>query len=316
MLLAAELARIVQKTSNPAWWRNRAKEADLRKFGIQFAYGHNEILLDYMGLDRTTNFKGILQHGVGPTFTFDSDWPTPRVGILNRSPLWVYSESAATDLKKRGVSNVTAIGSPWLYSKLMHHKSNPAIQPVEKFLVFPRHSTFGYPLNWTEQAIEKSVRGWIQIAQGHELGVCLYWIDFLNPNWHTVLKNYGIAIHCAGVGSTDPVDSQSSLRIDFYPSLVRIISSYTHCFFQSFTSAIFYANDLGKMVGFFPDSFEDQSLSNSELFTRESVWIHNELSEIYMSFTNSQKLVEMTQDLLGTESTKEPDELKMILGLA
>jgi len=306
------LARKIKRLSNPDSWRAKVKVSDLKKYAMQFTYGHKEILLDYMGFDRSVYFKGVVQHGVGPTFLLHAEWPTPRIGILKRAPLLVYSESAAIGLKKLGVKDVTAIGSPWLYSKLMQQAANPQANSTEKFLVFPRHFTFGFHHNWTEQEIEKSLRGWLQIAQGHQLGVCLYWIDFLNPSWHVVLKRLGIAIHCAGISNTNPVDSESSLRIDFYPSLARIMNGYTHCIFQSFTSAMFYAADLGKEIGYFPDEFEAYQFSRNSGLSSEANWLFKNVPEIIGHLSKSENLLQITRDLLGVESLKSPMELNVV----
>lgn len=54
----------------------------IRKFDIQFVYGHREILLKYSNLDLTSLLTGIIQHGVGPVFTLSSDWPTPKLIFL------------------------------------------------------------------------------------------------------------------------------------------------------------------------------------------------------------------------------------------
>ena len=76
----------------------------LDKFSIQFAYGQREILLDYAGIDRSNILVGILQHGVSQGgLTSDSPFTennrAPRLNLLQRAPIWVFSENTKRHLK-------------------------------------------------------------------------------------------------------------------------------------------------------------------------------------------------------------------------
>jgi hypothetical protein len=120
-------------------------------------------------------------------------------------------------------------------------------------------------------------------------------------------------LKCAGVGATSPAWSQSRSRVDYYKNLSDIISSSTHCIFESFTSAIFYACDLGKNVGIFPTETESKFLNQNSLFQEEYVWLLKNLPEIFNTCEASSTLSEITYELLGYEEILSPQNLSHTL---
>ena len=118
----------------------------VRRFGVQFYYGQREVILRQAELPFNALLIGIIQHGIGPSFTLTSEWPTPRKENLRRSPLWVYSKTNLLDFKNMGVKRVHAIGSPWLYvSNSLNLDCNKNEFELEKYcLVFPSHKHFMY----------------------------------------------------------------------------------------------------------------------------------------------------------------------------
>lgn len=293
--------------------RDFSKQQLISKFAIQFSYGHREILLNYSKLDPSSLLIGILQHGVGPTFTLKSNWPTPRYRSMKRSNFWVYSKKAAVELVAEGARNVSPIGSPWLYSKILHDYSGKVIPPKTKFIAFPRHYSFSYLSKVTPVDILEKIQYWKSIAGSEELEICLYWSEFLNPDWQQVAREEGVALVCAGIGQTAPLWSLSESRTDFYVNLRRIIDSATHCIFESFTSAIFYACDLGKNVGIFPTEAEGKFLDENPLFQEEYVWLLKNLPEIFNTCGASSTLNEITYELLGYEEMLSPHNLSRAL---
>jgi hypothetical protein len=295
----------------------KQKNANLQrlteKFGIQFSYGHREILLEYSKLDPTSLLTGILQHGVGPSFTLYSDWPTPRSMRLIRSELWVYSKKVAEELRSIGVPRVTAIGSPWLYSKILdqYKKNDQPSRP--KFLVFPRHYTATFTSKISASDIREKISYWRTISGNEELHICLYWIDFLNPVWQFVAREEGVSLVCAGISGSSPVWAQTDLRIDFYKNLRKILDSSTHCIFESFTSAIFYANDLGKDIGIFQVPSSIREINTEKSFQMEQSWLLKNFPKIFGSFGFGKSLDSSTQELLGYDDLLSSENLARIL---
>ncbi len=289
----------------------------IESFKVQFVYGHREILLKYSGIDETALLTGILQHGVGPTFTLNSDWPTPRVNLLKRSPLWVYSRVAAKELSSEGVRNVKAIGSPWLYSKILDSFEVLDSPSKHKYLVFPEHFPTSANHNSTEVTRTK-IRTWKSIAGQADLEICLFWSEFTDPIWKRVAHQEEVSLKCAGYPNSPRADiqiwSNSDERIDYYKNLRNMISSATHCIFEAFTSAIFYASDLGKDIGFFP---ETSRIKVEPIYrtghNRELLWLEYNVPEIFRNFERNGKLSEITKELLGYDDLLSPRELTEVL---
>ncbi len=288
------------------------RERLIKKFEVQFVYGHREILQKYAGMDSRALLMGILQHGVGPTFTLSSDSPTPRHNG-RRSAHWVYSSEAAQDLKALGETNVTAIGAPWLYSKINDGYEAIGRNGVEKYLVFPRHYSFTYLSNLTSEDIRDKINNWKRISGSGDLSVCLYWSEFLDAKWQNVAHEEGIRLVCAGIPFSTPSWSMSDSRLNFYSNLRSILDSATHCIFESFTSAIFYASDLKKNVGVFQTESTITEINREKIFIEENSWLQANLPRIFGDFQDNEVLCDLSQTLLGYEDLKGPDELKAIL---
>lgn len=294
-------------------YKDVRSDSMIRRFSTQFAYGHREILLNYAKLDPSSLLTGIVQHGVGPAFTIFSDWPTPRVKFISRSPLWVYSQVAAKELASIGAKKVQAIGSPWLYAK----KSDLLVMPREhqqsSFLIFPRHFSDAILDDISPEGIRAKIRFWKSIAGSEELVICLYYIEFTNYVWQKIARQEGVVLKCAGVGATSPVWSQSGSRIDYYRNLSEIISSSTHCIFESLSSAMFYANDLGKNVGIFSTETESKVVNENLFFQKEFDWLLKNLPGIFNTCEASSTLNEITHELLGYEEILSPQNLSRAL---
>ena len=283
----------------------------MNKFETQFSYGHREILLKYSKLNETALLTGVLQHGVGPTFTLYSDWPTPRVNFFWRSPLWVYSRVAATELKSEGVKNVRAIGSPWVYSKILDLYEISNDNNKIKYLAFARH----HPSSAQHSTIESTfsrIKYWKSIAGSADLEICLYWSEFLDPVWQSVALQEGVTLKCAGKPNNQLNWSQSDERIHFYKNLREIIEPVTHCIFETFTSAIFFASDLGKSVGLFPRNFKDK-LESHPTSKEEIFWLAKNVPGIFDNCETSSVLSELTRQLLGYEDILSPVRLSEVL---
>lgn len=294
-------------------FKNNRKKQLIDRFKTQFVYGHREILLSYSGIDETALLTGILQHGVGPTFTLFSDWPTPRVNLLKRSPLWVYSRVAARELSSKGVKNIKAIGSPWLYSKILDSFEVQNSPSKDKYLVFPEHFPTSAKHNSTDLTRSK-IRDWKSIAGQDDLEICLFWSEFTDPIWKKVAHEEGIPLKCAGHPNSPLADSQIwsgyDERIDYYKNLRNIINSATHCIFETFTSAMFYASDLGKNVGFFPEisKIEIEPIYRTTQ-SQEFTYLKDNVPQIFRNFDKNSSLVEISNELLGYEDLLGPNEL-------
>ena len=297
--------------------RAKLEQSLIRRFGIQFNYGHREIILKAAELPENTLLMGIVQHGVGPTFTLHSDWPTPRFNSLSRTPLWVYSKEHEVELRNLGVKNVKAIGAPWLYSikQNIHSNSSLVITPSigEYCLIFPSHTNFAYLENTSEEDIVSRIRSWKKIAKGDKIIICLYWVEFLDQRWHNAAESEDVKLTCVGIGATDPLWSKSTSRIDFYKNLHSILSNASYCIFEGFTSALFYASSLRIPFGIFPTGFENRKIAASSFFLQERSWLLANAVSHFENIASDKGFNELSMNLLGVDQLRSPDELTSIL---
>ena len=294
--------------------RAKLEQSLIRRFGIQFNYGHREIILKAAELSENTLLMGIVQHGVGPTFTLYSDWPTPRFNTLNRTPLWVYSKENEVELRNLGVKDVKAIGSPWLYSINQNsHSLLPKTSKGEYCLVFPSHTNFAYLEITSEEGIVSRIESWKKIAKNDKIMICLYWVEFLDQRWHRAAELADVKLTCVGIGATDPLWSKSESRLDFYKNLYSLLLNASYCLFEGFTSAIFYASSLGVPFGIFATGFEDRKIAASSQFAQERTWLLANAGSYFDKITNDKIFTEKSLALLGIDQLRSPDELKSIL---
>ena len=297
--------------------RVKFEQTLIRRFGIQFNYGHREILLKAAGLPEDSLLMGIVQHGVGPTFTLHSDWPTPRFNSLSRTPLWVYSKENEVELRNLGVRNVKAIGAPWLYSIKQNIQCNPSLINVPSIgkysLVFPSHTNFAYLESSSEEDIVSRIRSWKKIAKGDQIMICLYWVEFLDQRWHNAAESEDVKLTCVGIGATDPLWSKSTSRLDFYKNLHSILSNATYCIFEGFTSALFYTSLLRIPFGIFSTGFENRKIAASSLFLQERSWLLANAVSHFENIAIDEGFSELSMNLLGVDQLRSPDELLSIL---
>lgn len=289
---------------------------NLEKFAIQFAYGHREILLDYMGIDRSNILLGILQHGVSQVglsadYQFTKINLTPKKGILGRAPHWVYSENTRDHLIANGVKNVEAIGAPWNYLQHERFREGNAHPDGSKMslIVFPEHLNVNIKEDVTRENLENKIAYWRHLAEGKELTICLFWSEFVNPIWQQVCEEEGIKLVTAGIGDISPAWSPHLSRVNFLHNLSRIMQNNTHCIFEIETSGIFYAISLGLNVGYFPATRP----MLDELSKRGHDLLLEKFPEILNQFISAEILMERSGLWLGRNSTRTPEELKSIL---
>lgn len=289
---------------------------NLENFAIQFAYGHREILLDFMRVDRSNVLLGVLQHGVTQLgLTADTEFTrdnlAPKIGVFERAPLWVYSEITRNHLIANGIKNVEAIGAPWNYMEHNRYRDNidPQDNSVSKYIVFPQHRNASIEERVLRDDLKKRIAFWKDLANNQELTICIFWSEFLHPVWQQVCVEEGVRLVTAGIGDTNPRWSPHLSRVEFLHNLSNIMQKNTHCIFERETSGIFYAISLGLTVGYFPNT---RPFLNSG-----SIKMHNLLlakfPETLNQFVRAENLREISDLWLGRNSIRTPDELKSIL---
>lgn len=288
---------------------------EIEKFSAQFAYGHREILLRYMGLPITTLLQGVLQHGVSAGPDLLKNARMPRVGLWRRSPFWVYSGTGEKYLRERGINNVHAIGSPWAYHWEMSefHPNNVSVAPSEKYLIFPTHYSLSVHRPTSPSQIRQKIHFWKELASGHKITICLLWTEYLDSNWRQVCEDEGVALTFAGVSVTNPVWSPHVSRVGFLPAIMEMLKTHTHSIFECPTSAIFYALSMGLSVGLFPETQTYNWGSESPVHQEEVDWIRTEMPSMIGQFARADQLEGIWKEMLGFNAVLSPSDLREII---
>lgn len=291
----------------------------LEKLKSQFFYGHREILLDYMGLGHNKVIGGVLQHGV---FEFGINDPSSDIVIktpiksIKRFPLFVYSKSSKIALEPKVKFRVEAIGSPWIYLNSANFKSEgdkTCDNPCDKVLVFPSHHTLGgESLLDLSSCIEK-IKFWKSLAQGKDICICLYWIEFMDPSWHQACLIEGVKMYNAGIGYNYPIYGKNMLRVNFMKRLFTIINSHSVILFEDISSAIFYAFNLKKTVGLFRSTRSFQNIPEQVTSIKMDNLIIKLMPQIIESFSNNTLYGEVSDELLGVNNKLSPEEMRRIV---
>lgn len=87
----------------------------------------------------------------------------------------------------------------------------------------------------------------------------------------------------------------------------------THCIFESFTSAMFYASDLGKSIGFFPTDSRVEVATRPRYIENEHLWLTKNIPEILNTFEESSTLAAISYELLGYDDLLSPIRLSEVL---
>lgn len=292
--------------------KNNRRIEEIKRFHMQFSYGHREILLRYMQLDDSHLFLGVIQHGVIES-DVDSSWgqnlgKTPRVNLITRSPLWVFSKDTENRMRSEGHKSVFTIGSPWNYLPPLSPQNLEIFENLrreKRVVVFPKHYNLIFNSTVQLDDIRTKIASWQKISEGAPLTICLYWTEFIDNRWHEICRNENISLVTAGMGSTEPNWSSNQGRTNFLINLRNILYANTHAIFESPTSALFYALDSGLSVSYFPRSMI-QSEANFEIGER---WMAAIFPDIREEFIASSDLVEIANRFLGKDFVLSPDEL-------
>jgi hypothetical protein len=288
----------------------------LETLKTQFVYGQREILLDFIGYPYDYLIGGLLQHGVldiGLNITGPSipRIKTPRSGLVKRFPLYVYSKATEIDFNQNTGIQTRFIGAPWLYIPENSHSSqfgSTCSANCKNTVVFPSHQTLGGKSILSVNEIRKKISYW-RIAAGSDICLCLFWVEYLDSNWHEACAEEAVKINCAGVGETFPFWGLSSFRLNFLPKLRCIIDSHSTVISEDISSVIFYSIDRGKSVGIFPDSRSFQKSDREKTPIEFDAWLESNMPKLKNAICSSEEYKSLTDFYLGRDSILSKNEM-------
>jgi hypothetical protein len=294
----------------------------MNRFSENFAYGHQEILLKYIGQDFSSQIVGVIEHGASrPNFL--EDVRSPRFLWGKKTNFWAWSKDTEELAFLKGFKNVKAIGAPWLYMKEAAWKKNELHKfSSNRFLVMPSHSTGNASEIANVKEKEMRARKFREIIGNKFATVCLHAADFCDPETREAFEKYEFKVTCVGSSLIQPVWSSSSNRVRSLYTLMKLMKEHTHFITDHYGTALIYAVDLGMEVSIFPEikNFQKLDVNSSgkvvefESVTRSEMEFMDEYFRAAMNnFAPANLYSEVAGRILGKDILMTPEELNETL---
>ncbi|PZG24705.1 hypothetical protein C1I98_35270 [Spongiactinospora gelatinilytica] len=207
-------------------------------------YGHSRIFAKYCGISRgqhhVPRIRGFVQHGWNYLHGFPPNdrWCTPGY------PRFVWSQALARRGWSMGRRGHYVIGSPWAY--LLTMEPDLGRTPV-------REGTIWYPFHgWEKHAVHGDHARLVDEIRSVETGpvtVCLYWLEYRNPEIRKWYEKAGFRVICHGErGSRLEAKGR-----DFLRRQLTELRRHRRVASNRLTSAIFYGASVGCEVAVYGD---------------------------------------------------------------
>ena len=316
LMVPAKVANLIGKHSSGAASVNNM-------FVEQFNYGHREILLQFTGLDFSSQLIGNLQHGIFAPWS-DVDYRTPTYLWGRKTKFWVFSKYLEVAGKKKGFKNVVAIGAPWSYIprkliELNHGKKDNS----GKILIMPMHSQGDTINQSTVTQKNKRAKLFREASGSSEATVCLHYFDYLDIETTRAFKDYGFEVTCLGLGAISPPWSRATGRLTYLPRLMKLMDEHEFYLTDGFGTSLFYAIDSQMKVGIFTEIEKEFSIGARGLSTKldskssardeSNHFFHQELPNLVNRFGYGHEYLSLSDEWLGKDCMRNPQELIEIL---
>jgi hypothetical protein len=288
--------------------KNLIVKSNIQIFEEQFMYGHRELLLNYSGLaaKNQQNSNLILEAGLQHGWLSDAGIFRSRGKDFRIKPRFVWNKRWECDYPKMEANQ--SIGAPWLY--LVHRNLLNYQQIIngnqDSVLVFPSHSVLGIP-----NQIKPHIKKFNKIASGFQRKiVCLYWVDFVNPEIYSEFLGYGFEIYCAGFGNPrgEEPHTDDAGRSTYLINLLQIFLKCGNIITDEIQSGVFYALSIGMKLHYFPDETrtakEIEDDNKHEIFGLHHTtkdWINDMAPEFLVTRDHPLEFQELALNELGLD---------------
>ena len=315
------------------------KEQILRVYDEQFTYGQREVLLEYIGAPVTQIFLAKIPHSghsLNQKFgRIQPEWDYKGDPILQV----VWNLDIEEDARSRGISNVIAVGSPFIYHLLNEgyqlgqiennfwksgedwewpNNSDGQLSALKdkRVLYMPLHSWEGEVFE--SRAISNKFLN--RVTEFAEFGVCLGYLDFLNPGVRSAYSPFAREVHCAGLPSNEIRNSRGGGRTIFFKSLQKIMEKYDVIVGEEFTTGLLYGSALGKKVALLDRTLSHQPHATYHKHQKIELEIRERLDLLRKDYqwlsggglTNAKRVSNLMLEL-GLESIKSPVKLASLI---
>ncbi|MEU8316831.1 hypothetical protein AB0C33_00565 [Nonomuraea sp. NPDC048881] len=263
-------------------------------------YGHSRILGRYCELPDETpkRIQGFLQHGWNYLHGFppNDHWCSPGY------PRFIWSDV----LRRRGWSmgrrGHYLIGAPWIY--LLH------LEP-ELGVVSERKGTIWYPFHgWEKSSVTGDhalLADEIRNVETEPVTVCLYWLEYANPDIRRAYESRGFKVICHGERGS----RWESKGRDFLRRQLIQLRRHRRVASNRLGSALFYGASVGCEVAVYGDpmQYEDERPEYGGTARRMRLW-----PELHGTHVDPELAAEVARQELGFEHQATPEELRRMFG--
>lgn len=294
----------------------RMKESDRIYFEEQFMYGHREILLNY-----SRNFNNDLSLGHILNGSIDHGWAyNEMIWKLRKRNLreanryvWNYRHENLVS----PVANVKAVGAPWIYmlSDLGLTPSNierNLPKKVNKIVIFPSHNT-NSSIRFDHLDVIDLFES--RVPPNSAVIVCLFWLDFCDPQIRKAYLNKGWSVECAGyVSRGNFPDSIHGGRPTFLLSLFEILKDANIVFTNDIATGMFYSLSLGAKISYFTNYptmlYETLTTNKNEnrlpgFFDKPSDWAKEYFPDIFSTELHPKPFLDFSWSELGYDAFRD-----------
>ena len=308
---------------------DRSLSGPLVEFSEQFLYGHREILISHAQLGNKAMIKGSVEHG----------WALDSGKGIRKFPSgrYLYLSWAEARIMRSKIDDpmTIAIGAPFIYA---HAAVRDTLREFKIQNLSAERDTLFFPVNgneFSQQNAESQVQLFTEHYSPTKATVCLYWVEYVNPQIYGYYKSMGFNIVCSGFSGQMEhtglgysarrlAGSPIGGRPNFILNTIAIFASYENVVFGGIGSGLFYAAYMEKNITllhkYLSTSYLDMDYEWGVTFNespdgmRYVKYIADSLECEFADIDyNSEKFRELANQELGVPSMRSPTELKQLL---
>jgi len=246
--------------------------------GEQFAYGHADALLRYIGAKTGFSIWAYVPHGgwhpFWPPF-YEREYVTKRRTPLGKEiPQLLWNAEWADRARLLGAKQAHVIGAPWLY-ELMNDGVVPFAEVTQsgtansqtRGLYIPSHS-----IEVEDVQLESTLERVTSTLNPSEFDILLGWLDYVNPRIRRGFEEAGYRLFCAGFRSSAIYTpwSPAGGRAQFLSNFRRIVEHRPIVVADDLTTACLYSASINVRVHIVPHLFYKKAVAPHFMSAREA----------------------------------------------
>lgn len=258
-------------------------------FDEHYHYGHADILYSYCKVSGRPIIPGRLQHG------WNQGTGVSKKELSEPWPFFLWSERNIASCREAGAMNTVGVGAPFLYLPELDEVPEP--EP-KSLVVFPFHG-------WEKRRLHGNIVRYADSLQElrregfDKITVCLYWMEYEDPEVREVMKSRGFELETMGHRDTNP---------GFLERQRRLILRHAYATSNRVSTVAFYALALGRPFFYYGPAM---GLSTTDDPTGRGfdAWQRSEFPMLDFNGFDDRVHREVGEDELGLEFKLSPEAM-------